>query len=83
MSDSRQYAHELIDRLPESQIAGLVQFLESVLDPAGAALRSAPIDDEPETPGEQAAVAEAADWLQKRGGRGIPHAEAMRLAGLD
>lgn len=83
MSETRQHAHKLIDRLPETQISGLVRFLESIVDPMGAALRNAPLDDEPETEDERVAVAEAKKWIQRNGGKGIPHAEAMRRLGLD
>jgi hypothetical protein len=48
-----------------------------------AALRDAPIDDEPETEEERRAVAEARDWLPRSGGKGVPHAEAMRRLGLE
>jgi hypothetical protein len=83
MNDTRQHAHQLIDRLPEAQLSGLVQFLETIVDPVATALRSAPLDDEQETDDEKAAVAEAHGWLQKNGGKGIPHAEAMRRLGLE
>jgi hypothetical protein len=83
MSDTRQHAHQLIDRMPETQLSGLVQFLETIVDPVTAALRNAPLDDEPETEEEKAAVAEAREWLQNNGGKGIPHAQAMRRLGLD
>ncbi|HBY60142.1 MAG TPA: hypothetical protein DEH78_09990 [Solibacterales bacterium] len=83
MNDTRQHAHRLIDRMPENQLAGLVQFLETIVDPVAAALRNAPIDDEPETDAEKAAVAEAKTWLQQNGGKGIPHSEAMRRLGLE
>ncbi len=82
MSDTRQHAHQLIDRLPETQLSGLVQFLKTIVDPAAAALRDAPLDDEPETEDEEVAVTEARTWLKKNGGNGIPHAEAMRRLGL-
>ncbi len=82
MSD-REHAHQLIDRLPEMQLSGLVQFLETIVDPVTAALRNAPLDDEPETEEETLAVEEARQWLQQNGGKGIPHAEAMRRLGLE
>lgn len=82
-SDTRQHAHQLIDRMPETQLSGLVQFLETIVDPVATALRNAPLDDEPETDGEKAAVAEAKTWLKQNGGKGIPHAEAMRRLGLE
>ena len=83
MGDTRQHAHHLIDRLPETQLSGLVQFLETIVDPVTTALHNAPLDDEPETEPEKLAVAEARGWLQKNGGKGIPHAEAMRRLGLE
>ena len=83
MSDTRQHAHQLIDRLPEAQLSGLVQFLETIVDPVTSALRNAPLDDEPETEDEKAAVAVARGWLRKNGGKGIPHAVAMRGLGLE
>lgn len=83
MKDTRQHAHQLIDRLPETQLSGLVQFLETIVDPITTALRNAPLDDEPETEEERTAAAEARDWLNKNGGKGIPHAEAMRRLGLE
>ena len=83
MTDPRHQAHELIDRLPETQLSALVGLLEAILDPIAVALRNSPIDDEPETEEEKRAVAEARDWLSQRGGKGIPHAEAMRRLGLE
>lgn len=83
MSETRRHAHQLIDRMPETQLSGLVQFLETILDPAEVELRNAPIDDEPETDEEMAAVNEARQWLKSNGGKGIPHAEAMRQLGLE
>ena len=83
MSDTRQHAHQLIDCLPETQLSALVGLLESIVDPVATALRSAPVDDEPESEEEKQAVAEARDWLKRNGGKGIPHDEAMRRLGLE
>jgi len=83
MTGSREQAHQLIDRLPETQLSALVGLLETIVDPVAGALRNAPIDDEPETDGEKQAVAETRDWLVRRGGKGIPHDEAMRRLGLE
>ena len=82
-SDARQHAHQLIDRLPEMQLSALVGLLETIVDPVTAALPNAPLDDEPESEEEKQAVAEARDWLTRRGGKGIPHEEAMRRLGLE
>jgi hypothetical protein len=82
MSDPRRHAHELIDRLPETQISAAVGFLESIVDPNKAKLQNAPFDDEPETEAERQAVAQARISLHKNGGNGVPHNEAMRRLGL-
>jgi hypothetical protein len=79
----REHAHELIDRLPDTQLSALVGLLETIVDPVGTALRNAPLDDEPESEDEEQAVAESRDWLAGRGGKGIPHEEAMRRLGLE
>jgi hypothetical protein len=83
VNDTREHAHHLIDRLPETQIEGLVRFLETIVDPAIAALRNAPLEDEEVGEDEERAVQEARVWLRDNGGKGIPHAEAMRRLGLD
>ena len=83
MNDTRQHAHQLIDRRSETQLSGLVQFLETIVDPVTTALGNAPLHDEPETDDDKAAVAEAKSWFQKNGGKGIPHHEAMRRLGLE
>ncbi len=82
MSD-RQHADELIDRLPDMHVTALVGLLETFADPVSAALRNAPLDDEPETEEDRLAAAEARDWILKNGGKGITHADAMRRLGLD
>lgn len=82
MNETRELAHHLIDRLPEAQIAGLVQFLETIIDPATAALRNAAPEDEEIGEDEEQAVKEARVWLRNNGGKGIPHEEAMRRLGL-
>jgi len=83
MTEPREQAHQLIDRLPETQVSALVGLLKSIVDPVAAALRNAPIDDEPETGDEKQSAAGARDWLARHGGKGIPHDEAMRRLGLE
>jgi hypothetical protein len=83
MNDNRQHAHQLIDRLPEPKLSALIGLLETIIDPVASALRDAPFDDEDETNEERTAVAKARHSLQSNGGKGIPHAEAMRRLGLD
>jgi hypothetical protein len=83
MTDSREHAHHLIDRLPDSQLSALVGLLETIVDPVGAALRNAPFDDEPETEDERQDVEKARCSLESNSGKGVPHEEAMRRLGLD
>jgi hypothetical protein len=80
---NREHAHELIDRLPETQLCALVGLLESIVDPVVTALRKAQIDDEPETDEEKLCVAEARSAVKRHGDRGIPHDKAMRRLGLE
>ena len=79
----REHAHELIDRMPDLQIAALVGLLETIVDPVAAALRNAPMDDELETESEIVEVAEAREWIKRNDGKGVPHEEAMRRLGLE
>jgi hypothetical protein len=72
----------LIDQLPETQLSALVGLLETIVDPVATALRNAPMDHEPEAEKEKQAAAEARGWLQRNGGKGIPHEEAMQRLGL-
>ena len=54
--------HRLVDELPEEELHGAKRYLEylrNMGDPVLRALREAPMDDEPETPKERAAVLEA------------------------
>jgi hypothetical protein len=75
MSETRQIAHELIDRLPETQLSGLVHFLETIVDPVAAALANAPNEDEEISEDEERAVAEAREWLKHN--KPIPHEEVL------
>jgi len=80
MSETRQVAHELVDRLPETQLSGLVQFLETIVDPVAAAIANAPPEDEEIGADEERAVAEAREWL--RHNEPIPHEEVLADFGL-
>ncbi len=78
----REHAHQLIDQLPEAQLSALVGLLETIIDPVSAALRNAPLDDEPISEEEECAVEEAREWLRNNGGRGIPHEEVVAELGF-
>lgn len=63
MSNTRQQAHQLIDRMPETLISGLVQFLETIVDPAATVLRPLRWMTN-RTDVEKAAVTEAMTWFR-------------------
>lgn len=83
VTQERQQAHELVDMLPEPQISALVGLLKTIVEPDEINFRNAPVDDEPETEAERVRVAQARASLQRNGGKGVPHAEAMNRLGLD
>jgi hypothetical protein len=80
MSNPKEHAHELIDRLPRSQLTAVVGLLEAMLDPVSRAVAQASSDDEPETEEERRAVAEAKEWLEHH--PGIPFEEVLADFGL-
>lgn len=75
---SRQELHALLDHIPESDVPTARKFLRSLLDAVELSLLTAPLDDEPETEEERAAV-EAA---RREPGPGTPHEEVLREFGL-
>ena len=56
---TRDDLHRLISDLPESELETVSGFIVRRIDPVERALMDAPLDDEPETDEERAAVAEA------------------------
>jgi len=69
----KQHAHELIERLPASQIATAVRFLEfMLLDPVARAVATAPPDNEPVTEQDRLRFHNGQAWLRQRGGKGVP-----------
>jgi hypothetical protein len=80
LTDEKQQAHELIERLPPAQLAAVVGLLQAMLDPVSRAIANAPLDDEPESDEERRAVAEAKEWLQRH--PGIPFEEVLAEFGL-
>ena len=75
--------HRLIDKLPETEVQAARRFLEFLCgmseDPLAQVLRRAPVDDEPETPEERAAVEKALRQVER--GETIPHEEVLRRLG--
>jgi hypothetical protein len=59
VTNPKQQAHELIDRLSTGQVFAVVGLLQAMLDPVSVALANAPIDDEPVSEEEARDIAEA------------------------
>jgi hypothetical protein len=79
----KKHAHELIERLPTSQIATAVRFLEfMLLDPVARAAATAPPDDEPVTDEDRRRFHDGQAWLLQRGGKGIPMEDVLAEIGL-
>jgi len=85
-ANPRQVAHELIEQMPERYVAALVALLEATLDrasdPASRAIANAPVDDEPESEGERAAVAASKAWMAENPGQGISGYELLMELGM-
>ncbi|MFZ0480032.1 MAG: hypothetical protein WAL71_12860 [Terriglobales bacterium] len=78
---TKEKAHELIDRMAPSQLSAVVGLLESMLDPVSRAIANAPIDDEPESDLERKAVAASKTWMAQHPGEGIPHEDIVAELG--
>jgi hypothetical protein len=79
-TNEKQQAHELIERLPPTQLSAIVGLLEAMLDPFAHALANAPIDDEPITAQEEKSLAEAREWSKRN--KGIPHEQVLAELGI-
>jgi len=73
---TKQQLHDLIESLPENEIASVYRLLAGLLaDPLWIASVTAPGDDEPYTPEQQADDDEAQAAIDR--GEGIPHAQML------
>jgi predicted transcriptional regulator len=78
---NRQALHQLLDRIPDSEIAAAERYLEYLAaSPAYRAAALAPADDESVTPGDAAAIRRALEDL--RAGRVVSHEEVRGEFGL-
>ncbi len=80
MADTKEHAHELIERLAPRQVTAVVGLLEAMLDPVSRAIANAPIDDEPLTAEEEKAIGEAREWLKHN--QGISHEQVLAELGI-
>ncbi len=77
----KQHAHELIERLEDSQVVTAVRFLEfMIFDPVARSLATAPIDDEQLTAEEEQALKASKEWFRQN--QGIPHEEILAEFGV-
>jgi hypothetical protein len=76
----RQQAHAYLDRLPADQISAVCGLLETMLSPLDRKLALAPIDDEPVTPEEAAAIRAGIASLERDGG--VPMEQVLADFGL-
>jgi hypothetical protein len=82
VTNPREQAHELIDRMAPSQVYAVVGLLQTMLDPVSRAIANAPFDDEPETEDERKAVAASKAWMAEHPGKGIPKEDILAELGL-
>jgi hypothetical protein len=81
MADTKEHAHELIERLAPRQVTAVVGLLEAMLDPVTRSLANAPIDDEPVSEAEAREIAAARASFDR--GEGIPHEQVLAEFGLN
>jgi len=74
---TREALHELIERIPEGEIAAAQRFLEYLATSiAFRATRSAPPDDEPVTKGDVESITQAHSDIKT--GKVVSHEEVLR-----
>jgi len=78
MSETREHVHELVERLPATQLTAVAVLLEAMLDASSTLLA----DDEPITDEDRRCVREGRAWFAQRGGKGIPMEEVLSDFGL-
>ena len=83
ITSEKQQAHELIDRLDETQIAAVVRFLEfMMMDPVSQSIAAASFEEEELSDETRQAIHRSEAWFHERGGKGIPMAEVLADFGL-
>ena len=80
LAEQREHVHAYIDRLPGDQLTAVHGLLETMLSPLDRKLALAPVDDEPVTPEDDAAIQAGVASLEA--GRGVPMEEVLADFGL-
>jgi hypothetical protein len=79
--NEKQHAHELIDQLDPVQVSAVLPLLQfMLLDPVSRSLAGAPVEENPTSPEETAALDQARASLDR--GQGISHEDILREFGL-
>ncbi|HUI57416.1 MAG TPA: hypothetical protein VLY04_20710 [Bryobacteraceae bacterium] len=76
----KRHAHQLPDQPDPGQFEAAARLLEVMNDPVTAAIRNAPIDDEPVSEDEERAVAASKEWFESN--PGIPFDEVVTELGF-
>ena len=79
-AQTKQRAHELIERMAPGQIFAVVTVMETMLDPVDRAIANAPLEDEEISEEETRAVAASKAWLKDH--EPIPNEEVLAEFGL-
>ncbi len=79
-TNSKQQAHELINRLSTGQASAAVIFIHALLDPVDRAIANAPFEDEEISEEETRAVAASKAWLKDH--EPIPNEDVLAEFGL-
>ena len=80
MANSKQHAHELIERMAPGQVEVVVELLEIILDPVARSLAKAPFENELISEEENLAVAASKSWLKSN--QPIPNKNVLAEFGL-
>ena len=80
VTNPKQQAHELIDRISTAQASAVVGLITSMLDPVDRAIANAPFEDEEISEEETRAVAASKAWLKDH--QPIPNQEVLAEFGL-
>jgi hypothetical protein len=78
--DTKQQAHELIERISAAQVSAVVTLITTMLDPVDRAIANAPFEDEEISDEENRAVAASKAWLKDHDP--IPNEEVLAEFGL-
>ena len=79
-AQTKEHAHELIDRMAPGQVSAVVGLLEIMLDPVARAIANAPYDDEPVSEEEARDIEEGRAAYAR--GEVVSHDEILAEFGL-